>query len=149
MSSATLWLVFITLVKTERRVILPIMKCDSTQSPPCLSFRTLRVPLFGVNESFQMLFTCGEPTVVSAKLLSGISSILETLHFGRVLKSCGVCFLFFFRFFFVVKCLHCFKVTFTTAGLEAQNVDEYSATDLHTYGQFIPATCLQLKPGLT
>lgn len=103
MSSATLWLVFITLVKTERRVILPIMKCDSTQSPPCLSFRTLRVPLFGVNESFQMLFTCGEPTVVSAKLLSGISSILETLHFGRVLKSCGVCFLslffFFLRFF--------------------------------------------------
>lgn len=61
----------------------------------------------------------------------------------------GLFSLFFLDFFFVVKCLHCFKVTFTTAGLEAHNVDEYSATDLHTYGQFIPATCLQLKPGLT
>lgn len=40
MSSATLWLLFITLVITEERVIPLIMKCDSIYSPPHLSFCT-------------------------------------------------------------------------------------------------------------
>lgn len=38
MSSATLWLVFITLVITEERVIPLIMKSDSVYSPAYLSF---------------------------------------------------------------------------------------------------------------
>lgn len=40
MSSATLWLVFITLVITEERVIPLIMKSDSIYTPTYLSFCT-------------------------------------------------------------------------------------------------------------